>query len=93
MRRRAVIPISEQFLESMLKLPEGAKILGFHMNNMRFCIDVHVEGPMFDEVPNYIEAPMINPTYVSVSPYYSMVPLTGGTPIYDEVVNDLHGLP
>lgn len=92
MRRRAIIPISEQFLDSMLKLPKDTKILGFQMNNMMFSIDVHVEGPEFDEVPEGTEAPRVKPTYISVSPYYSMVPMSGDTPIYDEVMNDLQRL-
>lgn len=89
MRRGAVIPISEQFLEALLKLPPGSNIRGFDANNRRMSIDVYVEGPAFPEVPDYIEAPVVNPVYIQVSPYYSMVPLSGDTPIYDEVCNDL----
>lgn len=92
MRRRAIIPIDEQFLEGLLKLPEGTKIHGFASNMTRMAIDVYVEGPAFDEVPEAIEAPVINPVYVSMYPYYSMVPMSGDTPIYDEVMNDLQRL-
>lgn len=91
-RRRAVIPISEQFLDGLLKLPKGTRIRGFSANNSRMSIDVHVEGPAFPEVPDYTEAPMVYPTYISISPYYSMVPMSGDTPIYDEVTNDLRAL-
>lgn len=92
MRRGAIIPISEQFLETMLKLPPGSRIRAFCDNNTRMSIDVYVEGPAFPEVPEGTMPSVVNPVYVSVSPYYSMVPLDGDTPIYDEVCNDLRAV-
>jgi hypothetical protein len=89
MKRRAVIPISEQFLESALKLPKGYKIHGFTSNMMMMTIDVHVTSPDLDEVPEAACAPRLTPDYVIPRWQPVLMRVDFESPIYDEVKNDL----
>lgn len=83
--RRAIIPISEQFLESALKLPKDYKIHGFVSNMLMMTVDVHVTSPDFDEVPEGTCAPRLTPDYVI--PYWKpdMAIVDQSTPLYDSL--------
>jgi hypothetical protein len=83
--RRAIIPLSEQFLESALKLPKGYKIHGFTSNMLTMTVDVHVTGPDLEEVDEAAYAPRLTPDYVIPRWQPDMAIVDQSTPIYDSI--------
>jgi hypothetical protein len=88
---RAIVPLTGQFLESALMMPEGMKILGYRDNMMFDSIDIYVESPDLPETPEGTQAPRLPVTFVNVhwDPWLYPVGLDESTPIYEGVASDL----
>lgn len=88
---KAVIPLTGQFLESALMLPDGMRIKGYNGNMMWDSVDLYVESPDLPDVPEGVMATRLPISYAvnHWKPAMLIVHSDAPTPIYDEVVNDL----
>lgn len=59
MRRRGVIPLHLQHIERLLELPENMCVVGLETRNNPIVIEVIVESPDLEEVPDECAAPYI----------------------------------
>jgi hypothetical protein len=89
MTRKAIIPITYELLEDFFGMPKDMKIIGVYPNYLRNILEIKVEGPMFDEVPEGQECPRMNFTIKEVANYLditgSNVPDKSKRFMFDEV--------
>lgn len=96
--RRAIVPITEQLIENMIRLPASYTIHGLHANNEMLSIDLLVTSPDLDEVPEGAMPPRLIPTIIHLveTHDYRMMIIWDSkwedSPIYDGVVNDLRAV-